>query len=206
MSDFLKKLEAKHKKPATESMTIRVTPEVDAAIKELANFYECTRQDLINDLIAEYLLPAWKQLMDNSASSEVESPLDTDAKQRYYVLNTNKVHDLDDHEYMLREHVAAAFEDGYKDKIDRFRKGDTIFLYESGRGIVAFGTADGTTHKKDHYGVADKTHFQKLDNFVRLTTPSSPKDICRVLGRNIKFVQTLTELSDGKAMLDALKG
>lgn len=75
MSDFLKKLEARHKKTsATESMTIRVTAEEDAAIKELANFYECTRQDLIHDLITEYLVPAYKQLVSESASTDVAPP------------------------------------------------------------------------------------------------------------------------------------
>lgn len=202
MSDFLKKLEAKHKKTsATETMTIRVTTEEDAAIKELANFYECTRQDLIHDLITEYLLPAWKQLESESTSADVVPPQHAQDKQHYYVLNTNKVHDVADHDYMLKDGVAAAFEDGYKEKINRFKTGDTIFLYESGKGIVAYGQADGVTQKAPHNGKPDKTHFQKLKGFKKLEKPLSPKDICRVLERNIKFVQTLTYLTDGETLL-----
>ncbi len=202
MSDFLKKLEAKHKKiSATETMTIRVTSEEDAAIKELANFYECTRQDLIHDLITEYLLPAWKQLESKSTSADVAPPHHPQNKQRYYVLNTNKVNGVADHDFMMSEGVAAAFEDDYKEKINRFQAGDTIFLYESGKGIVAYGQADGVTQKAPHNGRADKTHYQKLNDFKKMEKPLSPKDICRVLGRNIKFVQVLTYLADGESLL-----
>lgn len=205
MSDFLKKLEAKHKKTsATETMTIRVSEEEDAAIKELANFYECTRQDLIHDLITEYLLPAWKQLESDSASVDVAPPQDAVGKPHCYVLNTNKVNDVADHEFMLKNGMAAAFEDGYKEKINRFKKGDTIFLYESGKGIVAYGQADGVTQKAPHYGRADKAHFQKLNGFKKLEKPLSSKEICRVLDRNIKFVQVLTYLTDGETLLAEL--
>src|SRR5690606_29509369 len=106
----------------------------------------------------------------------------------------NKTHDVADHEFMLREGVAAAFEDGYKEKIDRFEKDDVIFLYESGKGIVAYGFASGETKKKDHRGRADKTHYQHLEGFTKLAKPATAKDICNILKRNIKLVQTLTLL------------
>lgn len=206
MSDFLKKLEARHKKTsATESMTIRVTAEEDAAIKELANFYECTRQDLIHDLITEYLVPAYKQLVSESASTDVAPPQGGADTQHYYALNTNKVNDVADHDFMLREGVAAAFEDGYKEKINRLKKGDTIFLYESGKGIVAYGQAAGVVQKAPHHGKPDKTFFQKLEGFKKLEKPLSPRDICRVLGRNIKLAQTLTYLTDGETLLTELE-
>jgi hypothetical protein len=205
MSDFLNKLEAKRKKnTATESMTIRVTAEEDAAIKELANYYDCTRQELMHDLITEYLMPAWSRLMEETPATEQLEVEVEKGKKAYYVLNTNKVHDVADHDFMIREGVAAAFEDGYKEKIDKFKSGDTVFLYESGKGVVAFGTASGKTLKKDHNGRPDKTYYQTLAGFTKLDAPVSPKDICRILGRNIKFVQTLTYLSDGEALLEKL--
>jgi len=43
---------------------------------------------------------------------------------------------------MLTYGKAAAFYQR-KSKIDRFDQGDEIFLYQSGVGIVAFGTPDG---------------------------------------------------------------
>jgi len=203
MTDFLNKLEAKRKKNATtESMTIRVSAEEDAAIKELANVYDCTRQDLIHELITEYLMPAWQQLQIDSHAAK-ELPV-AEGKKAYYVLNTNKANHVADHDFMLGEGVAAAFEDGYKEKIERFKAGDVIFLYESGAGIVAFGSASGVTERKPHLGKPDKTYYQKLDDFSRLNEPFSPKDITRVLLRRIKFVQTLTALHDGEVLLKAL--
>lgn len=209
MSDFLKMLEAKRKRASlTESMTIRVTVEEDAAIKELASSYDCTRQDLMHDLISEYLMPAWRKLESGDLSQELPPPVDADVDVKgqsyYYVLNTNKANSSEDHEAMLSEGIAAAFEDGYKEKINRFKKGDVIYLYESGKGIVAYGTANGVTEERDHYGVPGKTRFQKLSGFVRLEKPVSAKEICQKLNRTIRCAQTLTLLTDGKTLLQAI--
>ncbi|MDF9618193.1 hypothetical protein P5705_11115 [Pseudomonas entomophila] len=207
MSDFYTKLEAKRKRAAlTESMTIRVTVEEDAAIKELATVYDLTRQDLIHDLIIEYVLPAWRKVSAESMAQTAPPPPRDDGNQFHYVLNTNKANSSEDHDAMLSEEIAAAFEDGYKEKIDRLKKDDIVFLYESGKGIVAFGLANGKTEERDHFGVAGKTRYQRLYGFERLEKPISAKDICQRLGRNIKFAQTLTYLSDGKKLLDSLIG
>lgn len=207
MSDFFSKLEAKRKRAAlTESMTIRVTVEEDAAIKELANFYDLTRQDLIHDLIVEYVLPAWKKVESDSAVQMAPAPPPReDGGLFHYVLNTNKANSSDDHNAMLSESIAAAFEDGYKEKIDRIKGGDIVFLYESGKGIVAYGEASGVTEERDHFGVPGKTRFQRLEGFSVLEKPISAKDICTRLGRNIKFAQTLTYLNDGRKLLDSIE-
>ncbi|OYT76406.1 hypothetical protein [Pseudomonas sp. PGPPP2] len=207
MSDFFSKLEAKRKRAAlTESMTIRVTVEEDAAIKELANVYDLTRQDLIHDLIVEYVLPAWKKVESDAASQMAPPPPRDDGRLFHYVLNTNKANSSEDHEWMITDGIAAAFEDGYKEKIDRIKKDDVVFLYESGKGIVGYGMANGETEERDHFGVPGKTRFQRLDGFVRLEKPVSAKDICVRLGRPIKFAQTLTYIFDGKKLLESLDG
>lgn len=207
MSDFFSKLEAKRKRAAlTESMTIRVTVEEDAAIKELANVYDLTRQDLIHDLIVEYVLPAWKKVESDAAGQMTPPPPRDDGRLFHYVLNTNKANSSEDHEWMITDGIAAAFEDGYKEKIDRIKKDDVVFLYESGKGIVGYGKANGETEVRDHFGVPGKTRFQQLDGFVRLEKPVSAKDICVRLGRTIKFAQTLTYIFDGKKLLESLDG
>lgn len=206
MSDFFSKLEAKRKRAAlTESMTIRVTVEEDAIIKELASVFDLTRQDLIHDLIVEYLLPAWRKV-ESESTPIAHPPRRDDGRLFHYVLNTNKANSSEDHEAMLSEGIAAAFEDGYKEKIDRIKKSDIVFLYESGRGIVGYGLANGVTEERDHFGVPGKTRFQRLDGFIRLSKPVSAKEICQRLGRTIRFAQTLTYLSDGKVLLESLKG
>lgn len=204
MSDFFSKLEAKRKRAAlTESMTIRVTVEEDAAIKELANVYDLTRQELMHGLIVEYVLPAWKKVESDPASQMAPPPPRDDGRLFHYVLNTNKANSSEDHEWMITDGIAAAFEDGYKEKIDRIKKDDVVFLYESGKGIVGYGKANGETEQRDHFGVPGKTRFQRLDGFVRLEKPVSAKDICVRLGRPIKFAQTLTYIFDGRKLLES---
>ncbi|MCG3472219.1 hypothetical protein L7750_18090 [Xenorhabdus bovienii] len=44
---------------------------------------------------------------------------------------------------MIENGFAAAFEEGYIQKIKKTHEGDTVFLYESGVGIVAYGSATG---------------------------------------------------------------
>jgi hypothetical protein len=76
---------------------------------------------------------------------------------------------------MLEEHRAAAFFDPWKYEIDRIKKGDIVFLYESGVGIIAVGKAsgrievrpfrDGKRHERDG------EHSMMLLDF-RLVEPS----------------------------------
>ena len=73
---------------------------------------------------------------------------------------------------MMTNQVAAAFEDGYKEKICRIKKGDYVFLYASGQGIVAYGQATGIVETTHHYGVDNKTFF-KTRTFCRFKSKSN---------------------------------
>lgn len=190
------------------SMTIRVTQEEDAKIKDLADFAEMTRQDLVYELITKYALPAWEKLYqsdlsDTKEDSDKESKKDSTMK--YYLLNTNKGNDIEDHRRMLRDGVAAAFEDGYKEKIDTIIPGSMVFLYESGRGIVAHGIADKDVIVEPHNGRPEKTHLRRLNSFKKLREPITSKDINKILERRLIPVQTLIRLKDGKRLFDAMK-
>lgn len=204
-SDFLDFLN-QEKKSQSElvSMTIRVTQEEDAKIKDLADYAEMTRQDLIYEVIKKYVFPAWEELYNNDIfDSELES--EKDSKKTYYLLNTNKGNDIEDHKRMLRDGVAAAFEDSHKGKIDKIISGSTVFLYESGRGVVAYGIADEKVIIEPHNGRPGKTHLRQLKQFIRLKTPISSKDINKILGRKLIPVQTLTRIKDGDLLLSAVK-
>ena len=52
---------------------------------------------------------------------------------------------------MITNAKAAAYFDPWKFKIERLKKGDVIFLYQSGVGIVAVGEADGKLQKKPYH-------------------------------------------------------
>ena len=193
------------------SMSIRVSEEEEAAIQDLANHMDCTRQEILHDLVAEYLIPAWQKIREDDADASDEesdsSEADSLASQggRYFMLNTNKGNSVEDHQMMIEEQVAAAFEDGWKQKIKRIRSGDTVFLYESGKGIVAFGVASGEVETSPHEGRKDATYYQRLHDFKRLSSSMSAREIQQALGRKIRFVHTLTHLKDGETLAKALE-
>lgn len=212
VEDFISRLEEKRKRSRNMvSMTIRVSEEEEAAIQDLANHMDCTRQEILHDLIAEYLIPAWQRIRqeDAGASDDEEGLPGSSAAvtegRSCYLLNTNKANSVEDHQMMLEEQVAAAFEDGWKQKIERIRSGDVVFLYESGKGVVAYGIASGEVEKAPHEGRKDATYYQRLHDFKRFDSPVSAKDIQQVLGRKIRFVHTLTYLKDGEKLAKALE-
>ena len=68
-----------------------------------------------------------------------------DIAEGYFILNTNIGNTQEDHDDMLSNGKAAAYFDPWKFKIERLAKGDVVFLYQNGVGIVAFGEADSST-------------------------------------------------------------
>ena len=125
---------------------------------------------------------------------------------QYFLLNTNLAHHPQDHRFMLDNHVAAAFEDGYKEKITRISQGDYVFLYASKCGIVAYGRANGNVQQTDHLGIPNQTFYQKLEPFIALEhAPMPASEIKAALGHSIAFVQTLIRLADGVKLLHHLQ-
>lgn len=204
---FLNHLKNKYQNQDRDLITlsVRVSAEENAAIQDLADTVGCSRQDVLYELIKKYALSEWESLRNEelkveSSTDDISPDIPTKGA-RYYLLNTNKANCVADHQFMIENGIAAAFEEGYMQKIDKIHKGDTVFLYESGVGIVAHGLATGKTFKKEHNGVNDKTHYQKLDSFHVLNKPLPAKKICLLLERKIPFVQTLIRLKDGEKLL-----
>ena len=186
------------------TLSLRLSVKDDLILQELADAWETTRQDIINDLIQEYIIKDWdnKRLMDKQKDEEFDNSVATG----YFLLNTNSANDMDDHNFMMENQVAAAFEDGYKEKIYRIKKGDYVFLYASGQGIVAVGQATGIVEKTHHYGVDNKTFFQKLEHFIDLSkNPIKAKQVKSILGRPFPFAQTLSQIMDGEKLLKAIE-
>ncbi|MGA2961395.1 MAG: hypothetical protein ABSD96_06960, partial [Candidatus Korobacteraceae bacterium] len=73
-----------------------------------------------------------------------------DASTGNYILNTNVKNDTADHEDMLKNKKAAVYFAPWKYKIEQLARGDTVFLYQSGVGIVAMGRASGKVEKADY--------------------------------------------------------
>lgn len=202
MKNFIQNLENEFVEKNQEKTTfsIRLSVKEDLILQEIADSFDLSRQELLHRLITEQIIVPWKKRFEEQANEELEE-VDTEQSTRYFLLNTNKVNDIDDHDFMLKNQVAAAFEDGYKEKIAKFKKGDWIFLYESGQGIIAFGQASGRLEKAPHYGREDKTYYQRLEGFTRLSKAIKASEIKRILNRSFPFAQTLAQITDGEKLL-----
>lgn len=206
MKNFIQNLENEFVEKNQEKITfsIRLSIKEDLILQEIADSFDLSRQELLHRLITEQIIVPWKKRFEEQANEELEE-VDTEQSTRYFLLNTNKVNDIDDHDFMLKNQVAAAFEDGYKEKIAKFKEGDWVFLYESGQGIIAFGQASGRLEKAPHYGREDKTYYQRLEGFTRLSKAIKASEIKRILNRSFPFAQTLAQITDGEKLLLAVQ-
>ncbi len=202
MNSFINSLKNEHEERNQNKITfsIRLSVKEDLILQEVADAYDLSRQELIHRLITENIVQAWEYERNNDKNSQENEHEITD-KGRYFLLNTNSANDVADHDFMINEKVAAAFEDGYKEKINRLKKGDWVFLYASGKGIVAYGQANGKVEKAPHYHRENKTFFQRLDPFTKLTTPIKAREIKEILEREFPFAQTLSRINGGEKLL-----
>ena len=100
---------------------------------------------------------------------------------------------------MLREQKAAAYYPGWREKIQKLQKGDTVFLYKNGTGIIAYGIADGKLQKAECDGHPDYEYYMHLDNFVELEAPISAAKMKKVTNQGFPFLMTMFSLSEEAA-------
>ena len=129
--------------------------------------------------------------------SQIENYLEYE--NNCYVLNTNLKTDPKYTEEMLSEKKAAAYWPGWREKIEKFQKGDIVFLYKSGTGIIAYGKADGKLNKQECDGYKDYEYNMHLDNFVILKKPISAFEMKEITDCGYNFRQTLFSISEEAA-------
>ena len=174
MSNFIDALKASLKAGDGNSVTVsvRISQDENDILQNIAAHVGTSRQEVVHQLIKLHAIPAWLALQ---ASGQEKSSLISERKSEYFILNTNKTNSKSDHELMINEGIAAAFEDGYIGKIDRIEKGDIVFLYESGHGIIAYGIATGDSideEEPEKYG-HKSMRYQYLKNFLpKMKLPS----------------------------------
>jgi hypothetical protein len=125
-----------------------------------------------------------------------------DARAGFYILNTNYGNDPADHEDMLKNKKAAAYFAPWKLKIEQLSRGDTVFLYQSGVGIIAMGRASGTLQKAAYQGDpkhAEEEYFMALDRFQRIDPPVPAAKIKEVTGANYVFRGTMFSMDADSA-------
>jgi hypothetical protein len=130
-----------------------------------------------------------------------DDPLEDQAEgagSRFYLVNTNIRNDQADDADMLSGKKVAAYFDPWKYKIMRIRRGDVVFLYRSGSGVVAFGKADGKLMKTAYHGDpkhADEEFYMKLTGFTLVVPPMSAPELKEISGKlTMVFLQTMISL------------
>ena len=113
-----------------------------------------------------------------------------------YILNTNYTNNRQHTEDMLKARKAAAYYPGWREKIKKFQRGDIVFLYKSGAGIIAYGIASGKLEMQDCDGHKDYEYYMNLEKFRELKTPLSASEIKSITNQGFNFRPTMFSISE----------
>jgi hypothetical protein len=122
-----------------------------------------------------------------------------DLAEGYFILNTNIRNDPADHADMLTNRKAAAYFSPWKEKIARLGKGDLVFLYQSGVGVVVFGETDGQLRKACYHSNPEhpkEEYYRKQNDFRTVDPLLTAADIKKITGTNYVFMSTLFGLDE----------
>ena len=134
----------------------------------------------------------------------------SDIEEGYYILNTDIRSDMKNDKDMINNQKAAAYFDPWKRKIEKIKKGNIVFLYRSGEGIIAYGFANGKLEKRDYQNDPkhkNEEYFMKLDNFKSLKKPFEAKKIKEITMINYRFMSTMfgIDSESGVKMINYIK-
>ncbi|MCU0440473.1 MAG: hypothetical protein MUC49_21480 [Raineya sp.] len=133
-------------------------------------------------------------LLDFETYRQTPNPYE-DINEGYFILNTNIQGGEEDEIDMLTNQKAAAYFEPWKYKIEQINKGDKVFLYRSGVGIIAKGIGSGIIDKSSYRGEKEKwsneEYSTKLIKFKKLSKPIKASEIKKISGVNYVFMQTM---------------
>jgi hypothetical protein len=182
--------------------SIRLSEEELSLIEEIKEQMGLSKQEVMLKIIQDGLSVAEAEL---GFSNEEE--FFTEEKNRtFYLLNTNKPNHPEESKKMILDGTASAFDNPWKFEIEKIKAGDTVYLYESGLGIVGHGKGTGEVLKRDiGDGIDDRCFYQELQNYKKLDKPVSAKEIKKILDRNFPFLKTMSRIYDGHKILDFIE-
>lgn len=185
-------------------ISIRLPTVLNNELDELSLTLDRSKSSLISEFIKAGIADANELLKERSLISDelkeqmvdqredcAESFLDRKA----FMLNTNYNNDEETHFDMLKNQEAAAFCKGWKEYICQLSKGDKVYLYQSGVGIIASGIVDGELVMSEHYGVADDKYAKPLKDFKTDFKAISARRFKEITGGGANFRRTMVELS-----------
>jgi hypothetical protein len=177
---------------------ILITNGVDYTTREAIQYWQRSHLDVRPWVYRVYRGTEAQMLLEIAVFRVGDNPYE-DLAEGYYMLNTNTQGGDEDHEDMLQNKKAAAYFDPWKYKIERLAKGDVIFLYQSGVGIVAVGEADGKLEKRPYHGNPendDEEYCRKLNHFQRVDPPVTAREIKELTEVDWVFRQTMFGLDE----------
>jgi ribosomal protein L39E len=177
-----------------------LTNGLDVDTRQAIRYWRKTKLDVRPWVYRAYELDG-QLLIEISSFRTADDPLEDQAETEgdgYYILNTNIRNDAQDDEAMLAKKKAAAYFEPWKFKIARLKKGDHVFLYRSGVGIVAAGKATGKLKKASYHGQPehkDEEYSMALNDFVQVRPPLTAAEVKEISGNSgLVFRQTMFSL------------
>ena len=167
-----------------------MTNGLDHETREAIQYWRRCGLDVRPWVYRAYKGTAGEMLLEISPFATRDNPYE-DIQEGFCIVNTNFSNNPKDHEMMLKEHCASAFYSPWKEKIERISKGDVVFLYQSGVGIVAVGVATGGLKKRPYEGHLDEDYSMPLAKFEVMTNPMPAWEIKQLCGVNYRFMSTL---------------
>ncbi|WP_136799993.1 hypothetical protein [Desulfosediminicola ganghwensis] len=115
-----------------------------------------------------------------------------DVVSSYHLVNTCKAHGNKFHDNMISKERASAYNNPWKLSIMNIKKGDIVFLYESRKGIIAYGTSNSQYKIGDWDG--DEEYFVELDNFNRVKPAIRAGKLREIADYHVPLLRTYTSL------------
>lgn len=187
-----------------------LTNGLDTKTRQAVRYWRSTGLDIRPWVYRSYDIDK-RLYLEISAFRTNDDPLEDLAESHtnnFYVLNTNSGNDASDDAAMLAGKRAAAFYTPWKFKVERLRKGDHVFLYRSGTGIVAVGRADGKLQKLDHDEQPEEEYRMGLTDFMLVDPPIPAAEMKQITGNpSLVFRQTMfaLDLAGGSTLYEHIR-
>ncbi|MFZ1567677.1 MAG: hypothetical protein WAT29_02555 [Thiolinea sp.] len=191
------------------AVTLRIADGELLSIDEIASELNLTRQDVLAQFVS-YGIKKAQEMIKKHDTQGVELDDSTNSHPNYYLLNTNTKHNMASHHDMLKNGLAAAFWGDWKLNINKLKKGDRVFLYQNGVGIVGTGIATGNTVisdiESDDGCMYPEKYSQKLDNFLK-DFQISLKSCNTITKSNLSVLRTMSRIKEeqGIALLQEIE-
>lgn len=176
-----------------------VTDGTDLKTREAINYWKESNLNIDSIVYRVYQTTSGENLIEFNSYSPFQDVIEYE--ETSFILNTNYKNNPNSHKAMLDQEKASAFFAPWKLKINNIQKGDRVFLYKSGTGIVATGIGTGELKSATYEGKEDEEFYTPLDNFKILKTPLKAAKIKEAANSNFVFNQTMFRINKTKGDL-----